>query len=172
MASTAFSCYRSSPRALHASPPARRCPPLVGMSEWGEMLVRGRANDGLYPMGFYLAMSRFVSTNFERSVVLMRMFSWLIAVAGPRCRVRPRTSRHPEGIRACMSDDARAAWSLPLRFDQSKRACHRFHRGVLVRGAHVAARRRSAAACWRRALWRSPARRLACSRGLTRGSTW
>jgi hypothetical protein len=32
-------------------------------------------------MGFYLAMSMFVSANFERSVVLMRLFSWLVAVS-------------------------------------------------------------------------------------------
>jgi hypothetical protein len=40
----------------------------------------GRANDGLYPDGFYRFMSLFATSNIERSVVLMRAISWLVAL--------------------------------------------------------------------------------------------
>ena len=40
-----------------------------------------RANDGLYPDGFYRLMSLFVSADVGRSVVVMRMVSWLLASA-------------------------------------------------------------------------------------------
>jgi hypothetical protein len=43
--------------------------------------VPGRANDGLYPNGFYLLMSAFASSNIDRSVVVMRVVSWLLALA-------------------------------------------------------------------------------------------
>jgi hypothetical protein len=43
-------------------------------------LVQSRANDGLYPNGFYRFMALFASSNVERSVVVMRMISWLLAV--------------------------------------------------------------------------------------------
>ncbi len=46
MGSNVFSCYRSSPRALHASPPARRCPPLVGISEWERCSCAGGLTTG------------------------------------------------------------------------------------------------------------------------------
>jgi len=44
-------------------------------------LVPGRANDGLYPGGFHLFMSLFATANVDRSVIVMRMVSWLIALA-------------------------------------------------------------------------------------------
>jgi hypothetical protein len=42
--------------------------------------VAGRANDGLYPDGFYRFMSLFASSNIDRSVVVMRMVSWVVAL--------------------------------------------------------------------------------------------
>jgi hypothetical protein len=44
-------------------------------------LRAGRANDGLYPEGWYRLMSPFASANVEFSVVLMRMVSWLLALS-------------------------------------------------------------------------------------------
>ena len=40
-----------------------------------------RANDGLYPNGFYRLMSVLATTNVDRSVVVMRMASWLVALS-------------------------------------------------------------------------------------------
>jgi hypothetical protein len=44
-------------------------------------LVDGRADNGLYPGGFHRAMSLLVSSRVGRSVLAMRMVSWLLAVA-------------------------------------------------------------------------------------------
>jgi len=44
-------------------------------------LVDGRADDRLYPGGFHRAMSVLVSSHLGRSVLGMRMASWLLAVA-------------------------------------------------------------------------------------------
>jgi hypothetical protein len=43
-------------------------------------LTLSRANDGLYPAGYYRFMSLFASANVERSVVVIRMASWLLSV--------------------------------------------------------------------------------------------
>jgi Predicted membrane protein (DUF2142) len=43
--------------------------------------VPGRANDGLYPDGFYRLMAVFASSNIDRSVVVMRIVSWLLALS-------------------------------------------------------------------------------------------
>jgi Predicted membrane protein (DUF2142) len=48
--------------------------------EAGQGLVPGRANDGLYPGGFYAVMSLLASSHLGRSVVLMRMASWFVAM--------------------------------------------------------------------------------------------
>jgi hypothetical protein len=44
-------------------------------------LAPSRANDGLYPGGFYRGMSLLASSNVERSVLVMRMISWLLAMS-------------------------------------------------------------------------------------------
>ena len=74
-------------------------------------LVPSRANDGLYPGGFYLFMSMLASSDVERSVVEMRMVSWLLAIsllvgaavlAGPDLRrafaIAALTSLVPAGV--------------------------------------------------------------------------
>lgn len=74
-------------------------------------LVPSRANDGLYPGGFYLFMSLLASSHVERSVVVMRMVSWLLAMsllvaaallAGPDLRraftIAALTSFVPTGV--------------------------------------------------------------------------
>ena len=79
------------------------------LSESG--LVPSRANDGLYPGGFYLAMSVLASSHVERSVLAMRMVSWLLAMslllaaallAGPDLRraftIAALTSLVPMGV--------------------------------------------------------------------------
>jgi hypothetical protein len=43
--------------------------------------VSGRADDGLYPGGFHRFMSLFASSRIGRSVLVMRMVSWLLAVS-------------------------------------------------------------------------------------------
>jgi hypothetical protein len=45
-----------------------------------EGLVPGRANDGLYPDGFYRLMSLLATDNVERSAIVMRMVSWVLAL--------------------------------------------------------------------------------------------
>jgi len=61
----------------------------------GSSLIPSRANDGLYPNGFYRLLAPFASGNVDRSVVVMRMASWLLvqsllfaalAVAGTELR--------------------------------------------------------------------------------------
>jgi hypothetical protein len=44
-------------------------------------LEPSRADDGLYPGGFHRLMSLFAGANVDRSVVVMRMVSWLLAMA-------------------------------------------------------------------------------------------
>ncbi len=133
-------------------------------------LYRGRA-------GFYdLTMSMFDRRISDGSVVLMRMFSWLVAVSGPCVAACALASpRPPEGIRSCSGlDHARTARSLLLRFDESKRALTI----ASIAGFWCAALRcccSTAAAvsiAERRARWRSPARRSRCFLGPTRGSRW
>lgn len=43
-------------------------------------LARGVANDGLYPGGFHRFMSLFATEHVGRSVVVMRMLSWMVAI--------------------------------------------------------------------------------------------
>lgn len=50
----------------------------AGIEDQAE-LVPGRANDGLYPGGFHRLMSLFASEVIGRSVLIMRMASWLLA---------------------------------------------------------------------------------------------
>ena len=44
-------------------------------------LEPSRANDGLYPGGFYRFMSLFATRNVDRSVLVMRMVSWALSIA-------------------------------------------------------------------------------------------
>jgi hypothetical protein len=44
-------------------------------------LEPSRANDGLYPGGFYRFMSLFATRNVDRSVLVMRMVSWVLSLA-------------------------------------------------------------------------------------------
>jgi hypothetical protein len=44
-------------------------------------LEPSRANDGLYPRGFYALMSLFATRNVDRSVLVMRMVSWVLSLA-------------------------------------------------------------------------------------------
>jgi|RhiMetStandDraft_4_1073278.scaffolds.fasta_scaffold00035_4 predicted membrane protein DUF2142 len=44
-------------------------------------LEPSRANDGLYPGGFYRFMSLFATRNVDRSVLVMRMVSWTLSIA-------------------------------------------------------------------------------------------
>jgi hypothetical protein len=65
-------CFAHAPRMSAACQTAARREGAPGVS---------RANDGLYPGGFYRAMSLFATTNVDRSVVVMRMASWVVALS-------------------------------------------------------------------------------------------
>lgn len=65
-------CFAHAPRMSAACQTAARRSDAPGVS---------RANDGLYPDGFYRLMSVFATSNVDRSVVVMRMVSWVISLA-------------------------------------------------------------------------------------------
>ena len=65
-------CYAHAPRVSAACQTVARQSDAPGVS---------RANDGLYPNGFYRLMSVLATTNVDRSVVVMRMASWLVALS-------------------------------------------------------------------------------------------
>jgi len=65
-------CFAHAPRVSAACQTAARRTNARGFS---------RANDGLYPGGFYRSMSLFATTNVDRSVVVMRIVSWVISLA-------------------------------------------------------------------------------------------
>lgn len=65
-------CFAHAPRMSAACQTAARRTDARGFS---------RANDGLYPGGFYRVMSLFATTNVDRSVVVIRMVSWVVSLA-------------------------------------------------------------------------------------------
>jgi hypothetical protein len=72
-------------------------------------LGASRANDGAYPNGFYAFMSLFVFGASGRSVVLLRVISWMLCVGliAASVLVSQRTARRPEVV-------AVAVTSVPL----------------------------------------------------------
>ena len=114
-------CYAHAPRVSAACQTVARQSDAPGVS---------RANDGLYPNGFYRLMSVLATMNVDRSVVVMRMASWVVArslflAAG---HVARRAAR-PALALAALTTSCHSACTCSVH--RSERDRIRRHRGVL-----------------------------------------